>query len=83
MVIEKKIFIGVTEVAEILGVHKNTLHRWLKKDWEKNNNKKEIDKTSKNKQQINFLLPPYKRIGIRYKFLKEDVEKFIKDSIKD
>lgn len=67
-------FIGIDEAAKILGVHRNTLQRWLQKDWE---NKNKGNKIILN----NFLFPPYFRIGSRYKFKREDIENFIQNQL--
>lgn len=66
-------FIGADEVANMLGIHKTTLHGWLRKD--------QTNKKNKIEAKDNFKCPPYGRIGSRYIFRKSDVEKFIKDSI--
>ena len=73
--IEEKDFIGLEEAARFLGVHKNTLHHWVKKDWE--------NKTNNNTTPNKFLCPPYTRIGSRYRFRREDIEKFMQDPMKN
>lgn len=72
--IEQQYFIGIKEAAKILGIHKNTLYQWVTRDWASKNNKSDLS----NK----FLCPPYIRIGSRYRFKREDIEKFIQDPLK-
>jgi predicted DNA-binding transcriptional regulator AlpA len=70
-----KKFITLTEAAHLMGINRTTLHLWIKKDQniKKNNLPPSED----------FKCPPYGRMGNRYRFLREDVEKFIKDAMKD
>jgi predicted DNA-binding transcriptional regulator AlpA len=70
-----KIFLNLTEAAEMLGIHRTTLHSWLKKD-------KELKK-NKMVGTGDFKCPPYGRMGGRYRFLREDIEKFIKASMEN
>lgn len=73
-----KEFINFMEAAKILGIHRATLHAWIKKDQDiKRNNSSEGCST------LNFKCPPYGRIGNRYRFRREDLEKFINDSMND
>jgi predicted DNA-binding transcriptional regulator AlpA len=71
--IEEKDFVGLTEASKILGVHRNSLYQWVTRDWKNKNNKLSTTK---------FLCPPYTRIGSRYRFKREDIEKFIQDPLK-
>lgn len=70
-----KIFLNLTEAAELLGIHRTTLHTWLKKD-------KELKK-NKIVDAGDFKCPPYGRMGGHYRFLCEDIEKFIKESMEN
>lgn len=66
MVLNAKEFLSLKETADMIGIHRVTLQKWIQKD-------------SKTKELMDRL--PYGRIGGRFKFLREDVEKFIKDSM--
>jgi predicted DNA-binding transcriptional regulator AlpA len=70
-----KTFITRKECAKLLEIAPLTLDRWIKKDQEIKGNNKKIDK--------NFKCPPYGRIGNRYRFRREDIEKFIKESMEN
>lgn len=71
---EKK-FITSGEVANLIGVSRTTLGLWIKK--------MEFFKKNNIPVPENFRCPRYGRVGNRYMFLREDVENFVKDSIKD
>jgi hypothetical protein len=70
---EKNDLLSVKEAATLLGVHQFTLHGWIKKDQESKKNNIETQK--------NFKCPPYGRIGNRYRFRREDIEKFLKEAM--
>lgn len=69
-----KDFINFREAAKILGINRGTLHGWVKKDQD--------IKKSNLPAPLKFKCPPYGRIGNRYRFRKEDIEKFIEESMR-
>lgn len=71
----KKNFITVQEAAHLMGVNRGTLRLWIKKDETIKENNLPIPK--------DFICPPYGRMGNRYRFLREDIEKFIEDTMKN
>ena len=71
---EKK-FITIKDAANLMGINRATLRLWIKKDQDIKDNNLPVPK--------NFICPPYGRMGNRYRFLREDVEKFIKDTMKN
>lgn len=73
----EKNYISIDEAAKLLRVHRTTLHSWIRRDVKekKETNESEWEKLKKIK------CPPYSRIGARFWFRKEDIEKFIKDSM--
>lgn len=71
---EKK-FITIKEASHLMGISRSTLALWIKKDQNIKNNNLPMPE--------NFICPPYGRMGSRYRFLKEDIEKFIKDTMKN
>lgn len=58
-------FLSMQQAAEMLCIKRQTLHLW----------------TKKNRENPNVKCPPYSRIGSRFRFKKEDIEKFIEESI--
>lgn len=68
-----KFFLNLSEASELLGIHRTTLHSWIKKD----------KKLKENKMvgAGDFRCPHYGRMGGHYRFLREDIEKFIKESM--
>ena len=74
---KKEDFIWIQEAAEMIGIHPVTLSDWIEKhDRLKSKNPDELTKSEKK-----FRCPPYGRLGSRYRFRKEDVEQFIKESM--
>lgn len=71
---ENKKFITNQEAADLMGISRSTLAGWIKKDQNIKKNNLPIPE--------NFICPPYGRMGNRYRFLREDIEKFIKNSMK-
>ena len=59
-------YLSMHEAAIMLGIKRQTLLKWTKI-------RKHID-------HKDFRCPPYYRIGSRYRFKKEDIEKFINES---
>lgn len=73
---EKNEFLSIKEASAIIGIHQYTLHEWIKKHQNiKIKNENELTESEKK-----FRCPPFSRIGKRYRFTREDIEKFIKDS---
>lgn len=72
-------FIWINEAAEILCVHPTTIIQWIEKK-KKINKKHPCELT---KAEKNFRCPPYIRVGSRYRFNREDIEKFIEDQRDD
>lgn len=70
---EKK-FLTIMEAADLMGINRGTLRSWIKKDQNIKNNNLPIPK--------DFTCPPYGHMGNRTRFLREDIEKFIKDTMK-
>lgn len=71
-------FVWLHEAADIIGVHPTTITHWIEK-------KKRIDEKNPSdltKSEKNFMCPPYTRIGARYRFNREELEKFIQDPLK-
>ena len=69
-------FLSLKEAAMMIGIHHYTLHEWIKKHHNiKIKNENELTDSEKK-----FRCPPFSRIGKRYRFTREDIEKFIKDS---
>lgn len=66
-------FITLDQASEILGVHKTTLQSWILKD--------KLYKQNPAIAPKDFKCPPYGRIGYRYRFRKEEIERFIKESM--
>jgi predicted DNA-binding transcriptional regulator AlpA len=61
-------FISMDEAAKLVGVHRTTLFSWIRKNKEDDGQKK-------------IACPSYQKIGCRYRFKREDIEKFIKESV--
>lgn len=70
-------FIWIDEAALLLNISRVTLHSWIKK-YERIKNKNHDELTDSEK---NFRCPPHGRIGSRYRFKKEEIEKFIEESM--
>ncbi len=64
----EKNFVSIDEAAKLLQIHRTTLFGWIKKS------KQSGEKTGKK------LCPHYHRMGSRYRFKREDIENFIKES---
>lgn len=74
----KNDWIDAKEAAKLLGLHHYTLYGLIKKNEEmKKKNPDEFTESEKN-----FRCPPYGRIGSRYRFIREDIEKFIEESMR-
>lgn len=78
MKFEKEKFISLPEAADMLDISPLTLRSWIKKKEEIK--KKPIDELTGDEK--NFKCPHYWRIGVRFKILREDVEKMIEESMK-
>lgn len=68
-------FIWIQEAAEMIGVHPTTIKQWIEK-------KKRINKKhpcALTDSEKNFRCPPYTRLGSRYRFKRQDIEKFIQE----
>lgn len=78
---EKKNIINMSQAANIIGVHKNTLYSWVKEDWEEKNNI--TNKKNKKKQNVRFICPPYSRPISRYLFIKEEIENYARNLLKE
>lgn len=72
-------FVWLNEAAEIIGVHPTTIVHWIKKQ-KLINRKHPCNLTESEK---NFRCPAYTRLGSRYRFKREDIEKFIEDPMKN
>jgi len=64
--------INLKEAADMIGVYRTTLQKWIEKDIENKKNNIFPDRP---------VCPRYGKIGARYRFIREDVEQFIKDSM--
>lgn len=69
----EKDFISVDEAAKLLGVHRTTLRAWVLKEIK-------IKKNNLPYPEL-FKCPPFGRIGSRFLFRRDDIEKFINDSM--
>ena len=73
---EKNNFLSIKKAADMIGLHQYTLRDWIKKyELIKKKNLNELTESDKI-----FRCPTYARIGNRYRFKKEDIEKFIEES---
>lgn len=75
MLTTEKDYFGLDEACKILGVHRTTLMVWIRRNEEIR--KKNPDELTESDKKVKC--PPYGRVGIRYRFKKEDLEKFIQD----
>ena len=70
-------FIWLKEAADLLNVNIVTLREWIKK-YETIKKKKPDELTESDKK---FRCPAYGRMGSRYRFTRESIDKFIKESM--
>lgn len=76
---KNKNFIWLDEAADMIGVHKTTIVHWIKK--KKIINKKHPSDLTPSEK--NFRCPLYTRVGSRYRFKREDIEKFIETQVEE
>lgn len=73
MELNEKKYLTLSEAAKYLGISRQTLQKWIERD--KQN--KKFNSPIMGKQKC----PKYGQVGVRYRFWKEDVEKFLKESM--
>ena len=68
-------YLTVNDVAKLLGVHRTTIRSWIKKDLAN----KKGNYTFTRDEAWKITCPPYVRVGHKCRFLRTDIEKFMKD----
>lgn len=70
-------FIWINEAADLLGIKRMTLYAWIRRNEEiRKKNPNELTESDKRNK-----CPSYGKMGSRYRFKLEDIQKFIEESM--